>query len=224
MHILQRAHIIPMAAMVAGLAVSGCHSTQLAATWHEPSAQPMTFQHVVTVFATSDVTYRRVMEDKMAAQFPNGAPSYRVLGSTDVTDANAVREKLSKSGYDGAMIMRVVKVDQAANYVAGSYWNGAPYTTFSGYWGSAWGYPYDPGYYAPDIIVSIETQVYSLKGDDKLVWAARSETTNPESVNKLGDSVLRHVMKAMRKQGIVASTQSSVDTAVGGDDQDDQDR
>jgi len=36
------------------------------------------------------------------------------------------------------------------------------------------------------------------------VWAARSETTNPRSVNKLVDSVLRHVMEELQKENLVA--------------------
>src|SRR5581483_5109359 len=162
----------------AAMELSACHATQLAATWREPAVRPMTFQRIVTVFVSNDQTYRRMMEDKMASQFANGAPSYRVLGDADASDATIVRKMLSNSGYDGAMIMRVAKVENRPNYVAGSYWYGPPYPSFTTYWGSAWGYPYDPGYYAPDVIVSIETEIYSLANDDKLVWAARSETTN----------------------------------------------
>jgi len=72
------------------------------------------------------------------------------------------------------------------------------------YWGTAWGYPYDPGYIAQDRIVSMETQIYAL-ATDKLVYAARSETTNPRSVNKLVDSVLRHVMEELQKENVVAT-------------------
>jgi hypothetical protein len=54
-----------------------------------------------------------------------------------------------------------------------------------------------------DRVVSIETQIYSLK-NDKLLWAARSETTNPRSVSRLGDSVIRHVIKALHKDGLMA--------------------
>ena len=55
-----------------------------------------------------------------------------------------------------------------------------------------------------DRIVAIETQVYSLP-NDRLVWAARSETTNPRSVTKLTDSVIKHVMNALQKDGLIVS-------------------
>jgi hypothetical protein len=101
-------------------------------------------------------------------------------------------------------MMRVVDVEDRVTYTAGSYWYGAaPYYSFAGYWRNAWGYPYDPGF-VTDRVVSIETQIYSLT-NDKLLWAARSETTNPKSVNKLGDSVIKHVVKELRKEGLIAA-------------------
>jgi hypothetical protein len=54
-----------------------------------------------------------------------------------------------------------------------------------------------------DRIVSLETQLYSL-GNDRLVWAGRSETTNPQSVSKLIDSVIKHVLKALHSEGLLA--------------------
>ena len=193
--------------IVAGaVLLSGCwHRTQLAATWRDPSASPMHFQHPIAIFVSKSETFRRTMEDKMASKFMNGVPSYRVLASTDVEDGAAIRKQLASAGYDGAIIMRVANVDQrVVSYTTGRYWSGAPYYSFAGYWGSAWGYPYDPGYVETDMIVSIETQLYSLTSD-KLVWAARSETTDPSSVGKLGDSVMRHVMKELEKERLVGA-------------------
>lgn len=180
-----------------------CHSTQVAATWSEPTARPLSFHRSVTVFASKSETYRRTMEDKMAAQFPNAVPSYRVLGSTDVNDANAVRKVLADSGFDGAIMMHVAQVENEVNYTPSAYYYGAPYASFAGYWGSAWGYPYDPGYYTTDVVVSVETEIYSLK-NDKLIWAARTETTNPDSAEKLGSSVIKHVKHQLKKDGLLA--------------------
>lgn len=193
------------AALAAILAGSGCmHSTRLAATWRDPSAQPLHFRKPITVFVTKSETLRRTMEDKLAAQFPGAVPSYKVFGSKEITDGAAIRRGLAESGFDGAIIMRVASVDERITYTPGSYWYGPPYYSFAGYWGNAWGYPYDPGYVSEDRIVSIETQIYNLN-NDKLIWAARSETTNPQSVGRLGDSVIRHVMEGLRKDGLVLS-------------------
>jgi hypothetical protein len=186
-----------------GVATSACHSTHLAATWQEPNGVPLRFKQPITVFISNSETFRHQMEDKLASEFPGAVPSYRILGSANLNDGAEVRKRLADAGYDGAIIMRVVNVDQQLTYSPGTYWSGAPYRSFSGYWGSSWGYPYDPGYVNEDVIVSVETQVYSLR-DDHMVWAARSETTNPSSVRKLGNSVVKHVVRAMKKDGVMA--------------------
>ena len=193
--------------LVVGSILSGCyHSTQLAATWRDPGTQRLAFHKPITVFVTKGETLRRTMEDKLAARFPNATPAYRVISSTDDGDNGmAIRQQLASAGYDGAIIMRVVRVDEVPNYVPGTYWGGAPYySNFGGYWSNAWGYAYDPGYYTEDIIVSIETEIFSLT-KDKLLWSARSETTNPRSINKLENSVIKHVFHALEKDGLISS-------------------
>jgi len=193
------------AVFTAAAALTGCyHATHMAATWSDPSARSLRFQHPITVFVTTSETMRRSVEDRMASKFSNATPAYRVLTTTDSTNGAQVRQQLAGMGFDGAIIMRVVDVTDKLTYVPGSYWYGGPYYSFAGYWGTAWGYPYDPGYVAQDRIVSMETQIYAL-ATDKLVYAARSETTNPRSVNKLIDSVLRHVMEELQKENVVAT-------------------
>ncbi len=190
--------------VIAALATtSACyHATQLAATWSEPGASVNHFQKTVTVFATNDQSIRRSVEERLATDFGNAIPSYRVIPSQDVTAKNPeVLQELRTAGFDGAVIMRVVDVTTETTYVPGAYWYSSPYT-FNGYWSAAWAYPYDPGYYVQDKLVSVETEVYSL-AQDKLVYAARSETVNPKSAGKLTDSVVRHVREDMQKRGLL---------------------
>ena len=202
MRALRYCRTAALAAVVSAAGLSGCfHSTQLAATWRDPSAGPIHFNRPVAVFVTNDEMMRRAMEDKLVHSLPSGAAvtSYSVLGLTDASDANVAKQRLSQAGFDGAIIMRVVSVDMVPVYTPGSYWYGAN-SGFAGYWGNAWRYPYDPTYV--DKIVTIETEIYSL-ASEKLSWAGRSETTNPRSVNKLGDSVSRPVTKALREEGLI---------------------
>jgi hypothetical protein len=54
-------------------------------------------------------------------------------------------------------------------------------------------------------IVTVETNIYSLR-DDKLVFATRSETSDPSSVGKLIRSVMRHINEELKKNGQLASS------------------
>src|SRR5881394_2441578 len=97
------------------LASSSCyHSTQIAASWKDPSAQPLHFQKTVTVFVTKDETMRRTVEDKLAAHFPNAVPSYTILPTVDASDKTQILARLRDAGFDGAVVMRVVDVTTQA--------------------------------------------------------------------------------------------------------------
>lgn len=197
-----------IALCVSLVATASCyHSTQLAATWHEPNPQPIDFKKMVTVFVAKDQAMRRSVEDKLASEFANAVPSYRVLSATpDSADRTEILQRFRREGFDGAIIMRVTNVSLETTYVPGTYWYDSPYT-FGGYWQLAWAYPYDPGYIAADQVVTVETEIYSLT-HDKLIFAARSETTNPQSAGHLTNSVIRHVMEQLRKDRLVVTDAS----------------
>jgi hypothetical protein len=175
--------------------------TKLAATWTEPGATPLHFKHMIVAFTTTDETLRRNVEDKLAAQIPNSTQSYKVMGMKVAQDSTLIRQHLNELGFDGALVMKVANVDAKVTYVPGNYWYGSPYS-FGPYWGYAWGYPYDPGYVNVDQVVSVETQIFSLT-TDKLIWAGRSETTNPKSAAKLANAVVDRVVRALHSDGLL---------------------
>jgi hypothetical protein len=187
--------------------VSGCwRRTQLAATWHEPSPTLLNFNRTVAVFVTTDESMRRAVEDQLAAVFPNTIPSYRVLPNAASADKATILQQLRGAGFDGAISMRVTNVSEQINYNAGyggAYWGGA--YGFNGYWDNAWAYPYNPYYITTTQIVSVETNIYSLR-DDKLVFAAMSQTSDPANVGKLVRSVMRHINEQLRKDGMIVSS------------------
>jgi hypothetical protein len=120
-------------------------------------------------------------------------------------DKASVLGKLRDAGFDGAVMMRVADVSKELNYTPGTYW-GDRYG-FAGYWGNAWAYPYSPGYVTTSTIVTVETQIYSLV-EDKLLFAARSETTDPANAGKLIRSIMRHIDEQLKKDGLIASSRA----------------
>lgn len=194
---------------------SGCwRRTELAATWHEPGASPLHFNRTVAVFASTDESMRRSVEDQLVMKFPNSVPSYRVVPRATDVDKQNILPQLRSAGFDGAVVMRVIDVKEKVTYYPGTYWG--PGYGFAGYWGSSWAYPYDPGYVSTSQIVSVETNIYSL-ADDRLVYAARSETTDPANVGKLIRSIMRHINEDLRKTRMIASSSPTrADVAVTG--------
>jgi hypothetical protein len=199
---------LPLAFVLA----AGCwRRTEIVATWHEPGSGRLNFNRTVAVFATTDESMRRSVEDELVMKFPNATPSYRIVPNAADVNKETILEQMRTAGFDGAVVMRVTEVKDKVNYYPGTYWG--PGYGFAGYWGSSWAYPYDPGYVSTTQIVTVETNIYNLR-DDKLVFATRSETADPSSVGKLIRSVMRHINEELKKNGMMAAVPRGPDVVA----------
>jgi hypothetical protein len=190
-------------AAVALCATTSLYATKLIAVWADPAAGQTRFTKVIVAFQSADEVMRRNSEVTFVKRFPKATAAYTMMQGVDVKDRDQVKALVEKAGFDGAVIMHLVRTDKETIYSPGTTWWGtAPYTSMWGFWGYGWGTAYQPGYITNDHLVTIETNVYSVK-EDKLLWASRSETTNPETVSKLIDSVISTTVKEMKKRKIL---------------------
>jgi hypothetical protein len=125
-----------------------------------------------------------------------GVVSYNYLDANfNKKNEDALRAKIKKDGFDGAVTMRLVDVDKEKIYNPGNreFYPGF-YRNFSGYYYRSWSYYSTPGYYSTTKTYTIETNVYSIK-EDKIIWSALTETTNPDGVKKMTEEVAKLVFK-----------------------------
>jgi len=172
--------------------------TKLTTTWTTPAAGSAQVHHVLAVFASKDPLIRHTIEDRIVRQLPNAAPSYDLVVDPTTIDRDQLRRQMMDKGFDGVLVMRVADIDRQLTYVPGAGWPG----DFYGYWGNAWAYPYDPSYYMVDgsygdYVIIVETALYSVKSNN-LLWAGRSRTTDPGSINKVADQVANRAITNMR--------------------------
>ena len=176
--------------------------TRVIQRWISPDVAHYKFDHILTICVVKDESTRHEVEDAMAAraQKGNAFPSYNILEEADLRNKEQARNKILKMGFDGAVVMRPLRVEDRVNYVPGSY---PPYYgTFWGYYGWAWPALYTPDYVYTDKIVQVETTIFSIK-DDKLLWITVSETTNPESARDVVLGIAKQIGKEARKRGLM---------------------
>lgn len=193
--------------LVVGLAatlalVAACGTTRLKESWKAPEAGPIAFQKVVVIGLAPSATVRRVVENEVAqkAERAEVVPSWTFLSDEQLRDVETVKTAVQQRGFDGAIVFSVVGSTKRETYVPGSY--GAPYGSLWGYYPYAYRTAFDPGYVRTDEFVEVETFVYSVP-DAKLLWSARSETMNPQSVPDLVDDVGQAVLAQLREDGLV---------------------
>jgi len=179
-------------------------STKIVNSWRDPAVTVSTSElHKFVIAALlKNGSVRRSVEDKIVALYPGkGVQSYVVFGLTELKeDESFYASRLKNEGYDGVVVMRLVKVDNDTRYVPGTY--PSYYAGWRGYYGYAWGGYYDPGYYTTDKTFYVETNVYSLKSN-KLVWTGITSTINPSGGDQLFDGVIRAVNSKMKEEGFL---------------------
>ncbi|RIL04754.1 MAG: hypothetical protein DCC71_12960 [Proteobacteria bacterium] len=191
---LRRSALVLLAALALG-----CSSTRIVATWSDPESAPVQFRKVVGVALSGDTTLRRIAEDEFVRVVGPALAiaGYRVLPDEEMRDRERAQARVEAAGADGAVVYRLAGVETRERWV--------PPTTYGhawGYWGWAAPMVYEPGYLTTDRYVQIETTVYDV-ASARLVWAARSETLNPDDAHDVIDEVVRASVDALREAGLL---------------------
>jgi len=178
-------------------------TTEVLNTWADPSAGQVRFKKMLNVCACKDEAMRRTVEDQLTKRITGSTSSYTILSQEDLQDRESAKAKVKAGGYDGAVVMVLVSVDRTQTYVPGSaYAVPAPYTSMYGGWGYGWSTYYDPGYVDTDQLVDFNTNVYRVQ-DEKLLWASRTQTTDPTSVGSMVDEIISANISEMKKQKVL---------------------
>ncbi len=195
-------------AVLVGSTLASAGSTKFISTWKNPAAGRIGLagKKVAAFVIALDPSLREGREETLAEELRgrglNCFAGYAVLPAELAKDPEKSKEFVKKAGVAGAILMRVVGVEERAYYTP--TWYAAPYyASFWGYWNYAWSAVYAPGYLSTDTVVSIEVLIYSVE-DDTLLWAGKSETTNPKDIRKFAEDLVNTLGKELRKSGLVA--------------------
>lgn len=191
--------------------LSQAGSTKYVSVYRNPAAGLIDFSgtKVATFVVIPDQGIREGREETLAAELRrrgiNCLAGYTILPGELVKDRERAKEFLKKAGVGGAVLMRLVGDEERTSYSPGMAWySQSYYPSFWGYWNYGWSSVYVPEYSWTDRVVTLETLIYSID-KDQLLWAGRSETTNPKEkdIAKLVKNLADETGKELRKAGLV---------------------
>jgi hypothetical protein len=184
----------------------GCAArTTLSSVWSAQEIPPEPMGSVLVIGIGTTETARRQYEDHFATELEKrgvrATASYRALPEEGRIARSDLARVVRGGGYEGVVITRLLKVDREETYVP-------PQTSMSmgygggwyGYYGSAWGINYSPGYVQTTTIVRLETRLYDAR-EDELVWSAHSDTFQPSDVDDVIESVTKKVVGRLAEDG-----------------------
>lgn len=184
-----------------------CSSTKIVSSWREPDQEIKinNLNKVLVVALFNNETSQHKAEDQMVGYLDGkGVQSYNYFKSNFNRDnEEAIRTKIKKDGFDGAVTMRLIDVEKEKIYTPGET-NFYPnyYNNFSGYYFNRWNFSSSPVYYTTSKIFTVETNVYSIKMD-KIIWTALTETTDPNGLKSMTNEIAKVVYNQMLQEGFV---------------------
>jgi hypothetical protein len=209
--------IIISALLGAILLLGACGTTvHMTGTWKAPEAPAGGYHNMLVASLSSNVGAQQMVEARMVeALQKHGIVAGRGLdifppkfNPESEADKTAAAEKMKAAGYTSVLTVSVVNKESQSRYVPGTM-SYAPYPAY-GWYGRFWGYygymygaVYSPGYYTTDKTYFLESNLYDLSQDGKLVWSGQSETYNPNSLESFAKAFAAKVSTALDNAGLL---------------------
>ena len=194
--------------------LTGCSHDKVA-TWQDPATRGRSFKNLAVFAITKDPSVRRTTENAFVMNGTGATkvtPSYKFVTDDELKDHGKLYAKIQGAGFDGAVIFRVIAVDEkqeqykSAEFVAAgygsTYYGGMYYGGFDTYWGYYGAPVYSSTYTVKTQIVQIESTLYGV-ADKRLVFAQQSKLDNPDSTMDVIEAVVKDAASSMKKYGLI---------------------
>jgi hypothetical protein len=206
---MNRRLVLLLLSFAVALVAAGCASTSIQSAWFDAGYTGGPFRKIVVVGIHNNIANRRVFEDIFAAKLNaagvQGIPGYTVIPNDGNVDAASAQLAVDKAGADGLLTVRLLGVDTKtqvsttmvpAGGFYGPGWGGGPY---GGWWG--------PSMVAvPEVtqydVAKVETNLWNEK-TKRVVWAATTDTFNPQSVAKETPGFADVIIGQLKARGLL---------------------
>ena len=159
---------------------------------------------VAALVISNDTSLRVAGEESLVRELNahgmQAVATYRIAPKEELRSADRAKVWFEKSGVEGVVALRPVGSEKRLNYNS-SLWMSPSYNTFWGYYGYGWNSVYVVGSVDRDTVITVESLIFSVSRN-QLVWAAVSETTNPKTLQKFVQDLVKQSVKELEKQGL----------------------
>jgi hypothetical protein len=174
--------------------------------WKSPEVSRLNFAGkkvaalVITDNQSLQMSGEEALTRELTARGVNGVATYRFVPREELKSAEKAKPWFEKSAAQGVVALRPVsrQRERASSPVV---WTTGYYPSFWGYYGYGWS-SVTIGPTRENTIIVVETLVYDLTRD-QLVWAAVSETRNPETLQEFVKDLVKAAVGEMRKAKLV---------------------
>ncbi|HZD40506.1 MAG TPA: hypothetical protein VE131_07280, partial [Terriglobales bacterium] len=191
------------------LVITGCASNRIVTQWSNPDYAERPIHRIMVIGISEQTSVRRGFEDQFVQQLRaagyGAVASYRYIPENGKVSEARLKRALERSDADGALITRLVRVEEKTRFSPGYYYH-EPFAFhgFYGWYSHAWnGFYEPPREYHYNVYVS-ETTLYDLSKDE-VVWAATLRTKETENFKEAVEDYAQTVIEALKSKNVLAA-------------------
>ena len=200
--------------LVVLFSLTACTSTTLTSVWRDPTYTSY-IESIMVVAVTEKTRDRLIFESEFVEEFKKVGVT--AIASADVTsteeeiDENDILAEARQQGVTTILVTHLIGVDEKSvyhppktyaaprpAYIAPRPYSGRFHTCYP----RVYDYVHEPGYYTQHKSVNLESNLYETE-TEKLIWSVTSETLDPQSVNKVIESLSTVVIKNLHKNKLL---------------------
>ena len=203
---MRRSIWLTMAAMTLAMAVIADAKVRFLSTFKSMDAGSVVFvgKKVAAAVITDDDSLRMSGEEALVRELTSrgleSVATYRIAPKEELRKAETAKVWFERAGVEGVVVLKPLAAGQRTAYTSGT-WVSPYYSTLWGYWGSAWGSVYIPGSARRETVVTVESIIYSVSKNE-LLWAAVTETSDPENLQQFVEELVKESVKQLHEQGL----------------------
>jgi hypothetical protein len=177
------------------------------AVWKSPEVSRLNFAGkkvaalVITDSQSLQMSGEEALTRELTARGVNGTATYRFVPREELKSADQARGWFERAKIEGVVALRPVSRQTERAY-SPVVWTSGYYPNFWGYYGYGWSNVYVRPTGRETTTVTVETLVYDLTRN-QLVWAATSETRDPETLQDFIKELVSAAVGEMRKMKLV---------------------
>ena len=180
---------------------------KLTNVWKSPEVARLNFagKNVAALVLTTNQSLQMSGEEALARELTargvGGVATYRIAPSEVLKNVETAKAWFEKIKVEGVVALRPVSLEKSREASA-VLWTSGYYPSFWGYYGYGWSNAYVPLSTRDVTTITVETLVYDVTRD-QLVWAASSNTRDPETLQEFIKDLVNAAVKEMRKAKLV---------------------
>lgn len=208
--------------VLAGIFLSGCSTTRLVSSWHDPSVTAGGVGKPLVIALANENVLRQKIEDEYVRQLAelgvDAEQSYRIFPDEKQIVPETVKAKLPELGRNSVLVTHFVDVRTETVYVPPSvdrfptgrwYFGGHQrptyYDRFDSYYNRSYSTVRSPGYTYNYKVYVVETNLYAAS--EKLLWTAITESDESNPLDSAIRDFVRVIAGNLKKSGSFANSQ-----------------